>query len=68
MQRHDWGRNMNFVPKKMITTNGIDHLLSKSTLKNDKMNQVLTDDIVNYVYSTFDYSKFRLIFGNRKFV
>ena len=63
MQRHDWGRNM---PKKMITTNGIDHLLSKSTLKNDKMNQVLTDDIVNYVYSTFDYSKFRLIFGNRE--
>ena len=63
MQRHDWGRNM---PKKRITTNGIDHLLSKSTLKNDKMNQVLTDDVVNHIYGSFDYSKFHLIYGNRK--
>ena len=63
MQRHDWGRNM---PKKRITTNGIDHLLSKSSLKNDKLNQVRTDNIINYIYSSFDYSKFRLIFGNRE--
>ena len=63
MQRHDWGRNM---PKKRITTNGIDHLLSKSSLKNDKLNEVRTDNIINYIYSTFDYSKFRLIFGNRE--
>jgi len=63
MQRHDWGRNM---PKKMITTNGIDHLLSKSSLKNDKVNQVRNDNIINHIYSTFDYSKFRLIFGNRE--
>jgi hypothetical protein len=62
MQRHDWGRNM---PKKRITTNGIDHLLSKSSLKNDKLNEVRTDNITNYIYSSFDYSKFRLVFGNR---
>ncbi len=63
MQGHDWGRNM---PKKRITTNGIDHSLSKSSLKNDKLNQVRTDNIINYIYSSFDYSKFRLVFGNRE--
>jgi len=56
MQRHE----------KITTTNGVDHLLSKSSLKNDKVNQVLTDDIVNHVYGSFDYSKFRFIFGNRE--
>ena len=52
--------------QKITTKNGVDHLLSKSTLKNDKINQVLTDDIVNHVYGSFDYSKFRFIFGNRE--
>ena len=52
--------------QKITTGNGVDHLLSKSTLKNDKINQVLTDDIVNHVHCSFDYSKFRFIFGNRE--
>jgi len=56
MQRHE----------KITTGNGVDHLLSKSTLKNDKVNQMLTDDIVNHIYGSFDYSKFRFIFGNRE--
>ena len=51
---------------RITTINGIEHLLSKSTLENDKINQVLTDDIVNRVYGSFDYSKFRFIFGNRE--
>ena len=50
--------------QKITTKNGVDHLLSKSTLKNDKINQVLTDDIVNHIYGSFEYSKFRFIFGN----
>jgi hypothetical protein len=52
--------------QKIMTKNGLDRLLSKSTLKNDKINQVRTDNIVNHVYGSFDYSKFRLIFGNRE--
>ena len=51
---------------KITTVNGVDHLLSKSSLKNDKINQVRTDNIVNHVYGSFDYSKFRFIFGNRE--
>ena len=41
--------------QKITTKNGVDHLLSKSTLKNDKINQVLTDDIVNHIYGSFEY-------------
>jgi len=52
--------------QKIMTKNGLDRLLSKSTLKNDKINQVRTDNIVNHVYGSFDYTKFRLIFGNRE--
>ena len=52
--------------QKVTTTNGVDHLLSKSMLKNDKIDSVLTDDIVNHIYGSFDYSKFRFIFGNRE--
>ena len=51
--------------QRIMTKSGIGRLLSKSTLKNDKINQVRTDDVVNHIYSSFDYSKFRLIFGNR---
>ena len=51
---------------KELTVSTIEKLFTKSKLTNSKGKMVLNDTIVNHVYSTSDYSKFRLVFGNRE--
>ena len=51
---------------KELTASTIEKLFTKSTLTNSKGKMVLNDTIVNHVYSTSDYSKFRFVFGNRE--
>ena len=53
-------------PTKELTSSTIEKVFTKSTLTNKKGKMVLNDTIVNHVYSTNNYSKFRLVYGNRE--
>jgi len=52
-------------PTKELTADTVEKLFTKSKLTNSKGKMVLNDTIANHVYSTSDYSKFRLVYGNR---
>jgi|1_EtaG_2_1085319.scaffolds.fasta_scaffold10678_3 hypothetical protein len=52
--------------KRELEPQIVEVMSAKSMLANTNIKSEITDEIVNHIYSTSDYSKFRFIYGNRE--